>query len=156
MTNIKRLAALFLAVCAILSLSACGEEGDTENALFDSMGAISQVTVYGGKNEGSYVTNADGKIGEIVGYDVLYQTDSQEDVDQIIAMFAGWDMDARKVADDDILDLACDIYIRFDDVLTLSCCEDGKAVNYYGTVEGVPYYLPAEFGEFVDSVLQGA
>lgn len=159
----------------LLSLAACSAEDtgvdseqDTEqtasktNELYDKYLSVQEVTVY----ETTFAVvekNPDGTFGEISGGDILYQTNEKEDIARIISMFDGWDMEANKVDEEYILDQGCTILIRFGDNLTLGygthlVGEEGIEPNeidygkYYGTVEGVPYYLPDEFGAFVDEL----
>ena len=80
----------------------------------------------------------------------LFSTAINKCVQNLITFFAGWDMEANKVPEDEILDIKQKYYFSFNDTdYTISY---GQKVNgkYYGAINDVPYYLPEEFAVFLE------
>lgn len=94
--------------------------------------------------------NEDGTIAELKGFDTLTVVSVRAEIDQVLHMFDGWNM--TKVPENEILDSVCQVYIRLGDEVTLGFVEKTNA-GYYGTVEGVPCYLPEAFGAYIEELL---
>ncbi len=78
---------------------------------------------------------------------VIAEYTSPEDIDRILAAFSGWDMESARVPADQRLDLMCTKLVHFDDKLTIGLGTSTEH-GYYGTIEGVAYYLPQAFADF--------
>lgn len=123
------------------------------NPLFEGNTTIEKITVYYLGKNAHIEKGENGKIGKLIDFDILYETETQNDVNRILAMFNGWNPGENIVPSNEILDLYYDIYICFGDELTMAYGGYGKENNYYGSIEYIPYYLPEKFGEFIDGLI---
>lgn len=162
---------LIVAVCALLSVSIFGCQS-TENTTPTTTPAT--ITVAGGNDfiaDFSQIQNItvyvhpevppeggveitkreDGTIDTLKGFDTLAVVVDRNEIVRILRMFDGWDM--TPVPENEILDSLCEVYIRLGDEVTLGFVEKTEA-GYYGTVEGVPYYLPDAFGAYMEELLK--
>ncbi|MCM1308320.1 MAG: hypothetical protein NC223_06950 [Butyrivibrio sp.] len=77
---------------------------------------------------------------------------SEKEIQDIVAMFNNWNMEANKVPENHILDADLYVEIAFNDVLMLRISSSiGAEENYYGSIGDTYYYLPQEFWGYVYS-----
>ena len=134
-------------ITAIVLLTGCRAAQQEPVEDFSSLLETEQITVY----MPSKVRMKDGKVAEIVG-DILFQTEEQDVISEIITMFKDWDMEANKVPSEEILNLDCNIYICFEGAMTLAISDSSREdINWYGRIEEKPYYLPGDFVKFIKS-----
>lgn len=142
-----------LGIIMLVGGVACGKN-EAENQLRDKIevnGSVSQITIYySDESTGdAFITD-----GYIEGYDVLYQTTSEADVERIFAMLEDWKLEENKVVDEELLDIACDVHVCFHgNKVMMSYSEEPSDDNYYGYLEGKAYYLPKELGEYIERLL---
>lgn len=132
-------------ITAIVLLTGCRATQQEPVENFSSLLETEQITVY----MPSEIRMEDGKVAEIVG-DILFQTEDQDVISEIITIFKDWDMEANQVPSEEILNLHCDIYICFEGAMTLAISSRGT-INCYGKIEEKPYYLPEDFVKFIKS-----
>ena len=132
-------------ITAIVLLTGCRATQQETVEDFSSLLETEQITVY----MPSEIRMEDGKVAEIVG-DILFQTEDQDVINEIITIFKDWDMEANKVSSEEILNLDCNIYICFEGAMTLAIGSKGTT-NCYGQIEEKPYYLPEDFVKFIKS-----
>lgn len=124
-----------------------------ENECFEEFSPIEHIAV-GILEEGGTVSSG---YEEIEGISILYEASTEQEIERILAMFDGWNMEENKVGEDDILDLSGGVYIGFNDIwyfqVTSEQEEDGR---YYGFIRGIAYDFPQEFGDFLVELLQDA
>lgn len=135
---------------------ACGDT-KVENQLRDKIeenGEVTQITIYYGTDdsaEESYIED-----GYVVGHNILFQTETQADVERIFAMLEGWKFEENKITGDENLLLYCGVHVCFhENKILMSYPHDGTKVDgrYYGYLDGQPYYLPDELGEYIEGLL---
>lgn len=149
----KKVLLILGALLMLLALVAC-DKGEVENQLRDKIeeeGTVSQITIY---YSGESMLEGSITDGYIEGYDVLYQTESEKDIERIWAMLEGWKIEENKVSDEEQLDLLCDVHVCFyGNKVMMSYSEEPSDDNYYGYLDGEAYHLPKELGEYIENLL---
>lgn len=150
----KKYRILYLLVIIILLVSACRKEKQEENQLRDrieSYGEVTQITIYhrGENTSGDACITSDN---EVINFDILYQTENSSDVEEILDMLEGWNYEEHTVTE--VLDLVADVEICFHgNERFISYASDGIQRQYYGYIEGKPYYLPEKLCKFIEGLL---
>lgn len=146
---------IFLLVSIVVSLMlvACEKE-PVENQLRDEIekyGEVTEITIYYGYDESAEENLIADKY--VIGHKILYQTKNEADVEKIFAMLEGWKAEENKVTDKFLLSPG-EVHVCFHEnriVMSYAIKVDGQ---YYGYLDGVPYYLPKELGEYIDELLK--
>lgn len=146
---------LIFLVSIVLSLMlvACEKE-PVENQLRDEIekyGEVTEITLYCYPEE--FEEEPRITDGYVIGYEVLYQTETEADVEKIFALLEGWKAEENKVTDKFLLSPG-KVYVCFHENRVVMSYATKVDDQYYGYIEGEAYYLPKELGAYIDELLK--